>query len=797
MIGKLLPPLIIFLFSIVALVNAQRLPSVGSDFDTWGTVLNEFLNVTLDETGFLRNNTVNASHILNSIITNSKLAVGAFSAITGIGIQTQNLNLGDYSIFNISGVNATNLNATGTINGTRIFENGIRILANSSLIHAFNASYITNTFNSSYDIQLGKNTTAEVRTAVNASILHAFNSSYVTNTFNNSYDSQLSKNTTAEVRSAVNTSILHAFNSSYVTNTFNSSYDAQLGKNTTAEVRTAVNSSILHAFNSSYLTSSYNASYDIQLGKNTTAEVKTAINNSGNYVVNLTDANVTNLRNSTGDIEWIRPANIYDVDDEDIESDLNTYVDIAGDTMTGTLNGIAAAFTSYLSGIIGWGNITGYNLNVGWIGALDAGNVTNIKTFNSTYDAKPSNTFNSTYDAKPSNTFNSTYDEKVSFISTNIVFSNQSSVFTNNANLSAIFRINATELNATQINTTWIQANRFFGTLAWQSLDQFPAGCTSQFITALGLIPTCASVTNAFLTSGVFSAITGIGTQTQNLLMGAFSVLNADWGNFTRVNATRVNTTFLNATQINTTWIQSNRYFGSISCSSIDGGSDSDYCVDATGGGGGGAVPNSSYIMNNNTQTVFINASYPQTMNVSNFTSGYWVNGTKLNASISVNTTEISVGNLISCNTIDTDARGAMRCGTDATGAGGRVTPNLVAAIFEAQTKTNIGTSDVDIYTDAGEVNFPIEVNFTQYAQFKANIFISIIGTGTHTCSLKNADNNAQELRRSSSLATGRNTIDWSAIPSWATGNRSIEPRCNSTVALDDPVFLGWQMWLR
>ena len=36
--------------------------------------------------------------------------------------------------------------------------------------------------------------------------------------------------------------------------------------------------------------------------------------------------------------EWITPEYILDVDDEDIESDLNTYVDIAGDVMTGKLN---------------------------------------------------------------------------------------------------------------------------------------------------------------------------------------------------------------------------------------------------------------------------------------------------------------------------------------------------------------------------------------------------------------------------------------------------------------------------
>lgn len=33
----------------------------------------------------------------------------------------------------------------------------------------------------------------------------------------------------------------------------------------------------------------------------------------------------------------INPADVNDIDDEDIETDLNTYVDIAGDVMTGNL----------------------------------------------------------------------------------------------------------------------------------------------------------------------------------------------------------------------------------------------------------------------------------------------------------------------------------------------------------------------------------------------------------------------------------------------------------------------------
>ncbi len=49
----------IFVFIFVSLislnfVSASRLPIVGGDEDTWGTVLNEFLNVSLNESGHIR-----------------------------------------------------------------------------------------------------------------------------------------------------------------------------------------------------------------------------------------------------------------------------------------------------------------------------------------------------------------------------------------------------------------------------------------------------------------------------------------------------------------------------------------------------------------------------------------------------------------------------------------------------------------------------------------------------------------------------------------------------------------------
>lgn len=48
--------------------------------------------------------------------------------------------------------------------------------------------------------------------------------------------------------------------------------------------------------------------------------------------------NFTTLEQATDGVEWIKPEHVFDIDKADIETDLNTFVDIAGDTMTGNLN---------------------------------------------------------------------------------------------------------------------------------------------------------------------------------------------------------------------------------------------------------------------------------------------------------------------------------------------------------------------------------------------------------------------------------------------------------------------------
>ncbi len=48
---------------VVSAVTAERLPAVGGDSGSWGTVLNEFLNVSHNESGGLRSDVVLGSNI--------------------------------------------------------------------------------------------------------------------------------------------------------------------------------------------------------------------------------------------------------------------------------------------------------------------------------------------------------------------------------------------------------------------------------------------------------------------------------------------------------------------------------------------------------------------------------------------------------------------------------------------------------------------------------------------------------------------------------------------------------------
>lgn len=103
-----------------------------------------------------------------------------------------------------------------------------------------------------------------------------------------------------------------------------------------------------------------------------------------NITTNISALNYLNL---SGALEWIGPINIVDVDKEDIETDLNVFVDIAGDDMVGNLtttkdivvSGYYYGDGSRLTNI----NSTGYNTNSSnYWDTLDTFNATQMENSN-------------------------------------------------------------------------------------------------------------------------------------------------------------------------------------------------------------------------------------------------------------------------------------------------------------------------------------------------------------------------------------------------------------------------------
>jgi hypothetical protein len=66
--------LVFFILIALPLALGVRLPVVGEDSNSWGQVLNEFLNISLTENGTLRSGTVGTEQIVDGAINANKIA---------------------------------------------------------------------------------------------------------------------------------------------------------------------------------------------------------------------------------------------------------------------------------------------------------------------------------------------------------------------------------------------------------------------------------------------------------------------------------------------------------------------------------------------------------------------------------------------------------------------------------------------------------------------------------------------------------------------------------------------------
>jgi len=106
---------IFILISTIGVVSAQRLPTDGGNSDVWGGMLNTFLNVSHNESGELRSDTVSTSEITDDTITDSDIS------------DTTNLTLGEKITFTLGEVIDNIINGWITITGGLNVTNNLEV----------------------------------------------------------------------------------------------------------------------------------------------------------------------------------------------------------------------------------------------------------------------------------------------------------------------------------------------------------------------------------------------------------------------------------------------------------------------------------------------------------------------------------------------------------------------------------------------------------------------------------------------------------------------------------------------
>jgi len=138
----------------------------------------------------------------------------------------------------------------------------------------------------------------------------------------------------------------------------------------------------------------------------------------------------------------------------------------------------------------------------------------------------------------------------------------------------------------------------------------------------------------------------------------------------------------------------------------------------------------------------------------------------------------------------------------DADAAAQRVTlglgarEDLVAHWDRSSTKTNIGTSYVDVYTPTNGSGLELDIDFTGKTQVKGVICWNKVGAGTQTLRAVDAATPSNVLFEID-VVSGRNVDALQALPGWATGVKQIKLQAKSTTSTDDPVFESCAIYLK
>lgn len=126
----------------------------------------------------------------------------------------------------------------------------------------------------------------------------------------------------------------------------------------------------------------------------------------------------------------------------------------------------------------------------------------------------------------------------------------------------------------------------------------------------------------------------------------------------------------------------------------------------------------------------------------------------------------------------------------------------IEAQVYQSVTKTNIGTSYVDIYTTAFDEENMAYIDCNNVSEIKVDWIWDYVGTGTQQVRWVDVNNNSNVLYEANTFAVDQDAGlgGWTTKPSWCIGPISywqIEMQGKSTVAGDDPVAKGYRILTR
>jgi hypothetical protein len=121
----------------------------------------------------------------------------------------------------------------------------------------------------------------------------------------------------------------------------------------------------------------------------------------------------------------------------------------------------------------------------------------------------------------------------------------------------------------------------------------------------------------------------------------------------------------------------------------------------------------------------------------------------------------------------------------------------LAVAWTKDITKTNIGTSLVNVYIGSGGEGQLFDVS--GYNQYRLVVSANKVGTGNLTHGVAEVGGTTNRIESTYTGAAGEFTSDsgWTDLPAWATGEHIVRPMALSTVATDDPVYRSLALYIR